>query len=61
MRAFRREEDSPVTFRFKLYRPGAAAPLADVLPILEHMGLKALIEEGVPVAPLPFMPSRKAN
>jgi hypothetical protein len=27
-----------LTFRFKLYRPGAAAPLADVLPILEHMG-----------------------
>ncbi|MCA0356649.1 MAG: NAD-glutamate dehydrogenase [Proteobacteria bacterium] len=51
VRAFRREEDSPVTFRFKLYRPGAAAPLADVLPILEHMGLKALIEEGFKVAP----------
>jgi len=51
VRAFRRDGDSPVTFRFKLYRPGAAAPLADVLPILEHMGLKALIEEGFKVAP----------
>jgi glutamate dehydrogenase len=51
VRAFRREGDSPVTFRFKLYRPGAAAPLADVLPILEHMGLKALIEDGFKVSP----------
>jgi glutamate dehydrogenase len=51
VRAFRREGDSPITFRFKLYRPGAAAPLADVLPILEHMGLKALIEDGFKVSP----------
>jgi glutamate dehydrogenase len=51
VRAFRRDGDSPVTFRFKLYRPGAAAPLADVLPILEHMGLKALIEDGFKVSP----------
>src|SRR5690606_20620160 len=41
--------DEAVCFRFKLYRPGAAAPLADVLPILEHMGLKAIIEEGFPI------------
>jgi glutamate dehydrogenase len=51
VRAFRHADDSPVTFRFKLYRPGAAAPLADVLPILEHMGLKALIEDGFKVSP----------
>jgi glutamate dehydrogenase len=51
VRAFRRLGDSPVTFRFKLYRPDEAAPLADVLPILEHMGLKALIEEGFKVSP----------
>ena len=51
VRAFRRPDDSAVTFRFKLYRPGAAAPLADVLPILEHMGLKALIEDGHKVSP----------
>jgi glutamate dehydrogenase len=51
VRAFRRAGDSAVTFRFKLYRPGAAAPLADVLPILEHMGLKALIEDGFKVSP----------
>jgi glutamate dehydrogenase len=51
VRAFRHADDSPVTFRFKLYRPGAAAPLADVLPILEHMGLKALIEDGFKLSP----------
>ena len=51
VRAFRHADDSAVTFRFKLYRPGAAAPLADVLPILEHMGLKALIEDGFKVSP----------
>ncbi len=51
VRAFRRADDDAVTMRFKLYRPGAAAPLADVLPILEHMGLKALIEEGFKVSP----------
>ncbi|ALL14866.1 NAD-glutamate dehydrogenase [Caulobacter henricii] len=52
VRAFRRPEDSAKTFRFKLYRPTAAAPLADVLPILEHMGLKALIEDGHKVSPV---------
>uniref|UniRef100_B0T423 NAD-glutamate dehydrogenase n=1 Tax=Caulobacter sp. (strain K31) TaxID=366602 RepID=B0T423_CAUSK len=51
VRAFRRPDDDKLTFRFKLYRPGAAAPLADVLPILEHMGLKALIEDGFKLTP----------
>lgn len=51
VRAFRRDGDDAMTFRFKLYRPGAAAPLADVLPILEHMGLKALIEDGFKLKP----------
>jgi glutamate dehydrogenase len=50
VRAYRRAGDSAAQFRFKLYRPGEAAPLADVLPILESMGLKALIEDGFPVA-----------
>jgi glutamate dehydrogenase len=50
VRAFRRPEDGALTFRFKLYRPREAAPLADVLPILENMGLKALIEEGFRVS-----------
>ena len=51
VRAFRYAGDDKLTFRFKLYRPGAAAPLADVLPILEHMGLKALIEDGFKLTP----------
>ena len=51
VRAFRHAGDDKRTFRFKLYRPGAAAPLADVLPILEHMGLKALIEDGFKLSP----------
>jgi glutamate dehydrogenase len=48
-RAYRRPGDGPTIFRFKLYRPGAPAPLADVMPILENMGLKALAEAGFPV------------
>jgi len=51
VRAYRLETDAAIYFRFKLYRPGGAAPLADVLPILEHMGLKAIIEEGHPISP----------
>ena len=49
VRAYRRPTDSVLSFRFKLYRPGGAAPLADVLPILERMGLKAMVEEGFPI------------
>ncbi len=52
IRAFRKPADTPLQFRFKLYRPREAAPLANVLPILEHMGLKALIEEGNKVTPI---------
>jgi glutamate dehydrogenase len=52
IRAFRHAHDDRTTFRFKLYRPGAAAPLADVLPILNDMGLKALIEYGHRLNPL---------
>ncbi|MDE2355370.1 MAG: NAD-glutamate dehydrogenase, partial [Alphaproteobacteria bacterium] len=52
VRAFRRPEDGPRAFRFKLYRRGAEpAPLSAVLPILSHMGLNALSEEGFPVTP----------
>ncbi len=50
IRAFRCAGDAKTRFRFKLYRAGQAAPLADVLPVLENMGLKALVEEGFPVA-----------
>jgi glutamate dehydrogenase len=49
VRAFRRPGDTAVQFRFKLYRPAEPAPLSDVLPILEHMGLRALVETGHPV------------
>ena len=46
VRAFRGATDTPLQFRFKLYRRGRAAPLADVLPILADMGLKAMEEFG---------------
>jgi glutamate dehydrogenase len=49
VRAFRRADDPPQQFRFKLYCPEHPAPLASVLPILDHMGLKALVEDGFPV------------
>jgi glutamate dehydrogenase len=50
--AFRHADDSPRSFRFKLYRERDPIALADVLPILDHMGLKALSEEGYALAPL---------
>jgi glutamate dehydrogenase len=50
-RAFRTPEDTPLQFRFKLYRRGEAAALSDVLPVLEHMGLKALEEYSYAVRP----------
>jgi glutamate dehydrogenase len=60
VRAYRAAGDSKLQFRFKLYREGEEpAPLSDVLPILEHMGLKALIEEGLPVEPI--MPDGKVR
>ncbi len=49
VRAYRTAGDTRLQFRFKLYREGEAAPLSDVMPILEHMGLKGLIEEGLEV------------
>jgi glutamate dehydrogenase len=52
VRAFREPGDSARRFRFKLYRRGhAAARLAAVLPILAHMGLSALSEEGFALSP----------
>jgi glutamate dehydrogenase len=44
-RAYRNADDSPLRFHFKLYHRGGAVPLTNVLPILDHMGLKALIED----------------
>ncbi|WP_304176129.1 NAD-glutamate dehydrogenase, partial [Phenylobacterium aquaticum] len=49
VRAYRGLGDGKTQFRFKLYRPGEPAPLADVLPVLENMGLKAMVETGFPV------------
>jgi glutamate dehydrogenase len=48
-RAYRCPSDGPSAFRLKLYRAGQAAPLADVLPILENMGLKTMAEAGFPL------------
>ncbi len=49
IRAYRHGDDSKLSFRIKLYRAGAFVTLADVVPILESMGLKALTENGFPV------------
>ncbi|HXQ14224.1 MAG TPA: NAD-glutamate dehydrogenase [Caulobacteraceae bacterium] len=51
IRAFRQATDSPRSFRFKLYNEGEPLALADVLPILDNMGLKALSEEGFALSP----------
>jgi glutamate dehydrogenase len=51
VRAFRDTGDSPLQFRFKLYRSGSPIPLADVLPILDDMGLKAISEWGYEIEP----------
>ena len=51
VRAYRHTGDAATEFRFKLYRKGNAAPLADVLPILDNMGLRAVTEEGFPITP----------
>ncbi|MDZ4363820.1 NAD-glutamate dehydrogenase [Brevundimonas sp.] len=51
VRAFRTRLDTPLQFRFKLYRRGAAVPLSDVLPILADMGLTTLEEWGHAVTP----------
>jgi glutamate dehydrogenase len=51
VRAFRAKRDNELQFRFKLYHRGEVVPLADVLPILESMGLKAIEEFGDPVSP----------
>ncbi len=49
-RAYRTAQDGAINFRFKLYRLGQPAPLAEVLPILENMGLKAIAEAGFPIS-----------
>ncbi len=49
VRGYRLDDDPATAFRFKIYHAGQAVPLSEVLPILEHMGLKAIVEEGFPV------------
>ena len=49
VRAYRTAQETNLQFRFKLYREGEPAALSDVMPILENMGLRGLIEEGVEV------------
>jgi glutamate dehydrogenase len=51
VRGFRDTGDSPLQFRFKLYRAGTPIILADVLPVLEDMGLKALEEFAFEIEP----------
>ena len=51
VRAYRTPDESKLQFRLKLYREDIAAPLAEVVPILENMGLKGLIEEGLELEP----------
>ncbi len=52
VRAYRGPNDTPLQFRFKLYRSGTApARLSRVSPILADMGLSAVAEEGYPVTP----------
>ncbi len=51
VRAFRLADDSTLNFRFKLYQEGEPIALADVMPILQDMGLKALSEEGFALTP----------
>ena len=51
VRAYRTAGDPPEGFRFKLYRREQAAPLSDMLPIVESMGLRALVEHGFELKP----------
>ena len=51
VRAYREADDPPDGFRFKIYRREQAAPLSDMLPIVESMGLMALVEHGFELEP----------
>jgi glutamate dehydrogenase len=51
VRSYRLEGDPPERFRFKVYTGAGPAPLSDVLPIVEHMGLRALEEGDFRIAP----------
>ncbi|MDF1721874.1 MAG: NAD-glutamate dehydrogenase [Minwuia sp.] len=53
---YRKVEDDDHVIRLKLFRKGQALALSDVLPMLEHLGLRVLSEQtytvGDPVQPL---------
>ena len=51
VRAYRLKPDPQAIFRLKVYRRDEAAPLSDLLPIVESMGLKALVEHGFELRP----------
>jgi glutamate dehydrogenase len=51
VRAYREAGDPADGVRFKVYRREQAAPLSDMLPIVESMGLKALVEHGFELRP----------
>ena len=51
VRPYRKPGDTETRFHFKLYVAGGPAPLSDVLPIIEHMGLRGLDEAGFPTRP----------
>ena len=51
MNLYRPVEAAPDQLRFKLYRAGAPMPLSDVLPMLEHMGLRVIGEMPYELAP----------
>ena len=41
---YRRDDDAPDLLRLKLYQPDEAVPLAEILPMLENMGLNVIGE-----------------
>jgi glutamate dehydrogenase len=43
--------------RFKIYRQGAPVPLSDVLPVLEHLGLRVIAEVPYALAPADVAPA----
>lgn len=52
MSLYRLLEDSDETIRFKLFRRGATVPLSDVVPILEHLGLRIISERPYEITPI---------
>lgn len=51
MSLYRPLEEPDNVMRFKLFRIGATLPLSDVVPILEHMGLRIISERPYEITP----------